>query len=91
MSYSSSNSSISTTYCSASGFSSYNLKKKEYSNLFEKYFGLPPNPNSVTNKNFINVSGPIGVNTGVGLKIPNYNIRRAPPCPKFVISPFLRQ
>jgi hypothetical protein len=54
------------------------------------WFEILPDPISVKNRNLINVTRPIGINTiNTTLKNPSLDIRAAPPCPKFVVSPFL--
>ena len=55
------------------------------------WFDIVPDAISVKNRHLINVSKPIGINTiGTSLRNPSYDIRGAPPNPKFVISPWLQ-
>jgi hypothetical protein len=55
------------------------------------WFDVMPEPISVKNRHLINVSRPIGVNTiGTTLKNATYDLRGSPPCPKFVVSPWLQ-
>ncbi len=55
------------------------------------WFEVMPEPISVKNRHLINVSRPIGVNTiGTSLRNASYDIRGSPPCPKFVVSPWLQ-
>lgn len=52
-------------------------------NSFPDWFDILPESIIVKNK-------PIGINTiGSSLKTPTYDIQGPPPCPKFVISPWL--
>lgn len=54
------------------------------------WFEVMPEPIKVKNRHLVNVTRPVGVNTiGTSLKNPSYDIRGSPPCPKFVVSPFL--
>lgn len=55
------------------------------------WFEVMPEPISVKNRHLINTSRPIGVNTiGTSLRNASYDIRGSPPCPKFVVSPWLQ-
>lgn len=55
------------------------------------WFEVMPEPIKVKNRHLINVTRPIGVNTiGNTLKNPSLDLRGSPPCPKFVISPWLQ-
>lgn len=55
------------------------------------WFEVMPEPISVKNRHLINISRPVGINTvGTTLKNPSYDIRGTPPCPKFVVSPWLQ-
>lgn len=57
----------------------------------QDWFEVMPEPISVKNRHLINISKPIGINTiGTSLKNPSYDLRGSPPCPKFVISPWLQ-
>lgn len=57
----------------------------------QDWFETVPEPISVNNRHLINVSRPIGVNTiGNSLRNPSYDIRGTPPCPKFVVSPWMQ-
>ena len=59
--------------------------KQLYYHLFNKRFAGVEDANLVTTDRYI-----IGVNTvGQSLKNPSYDLRSAPACPKFVVSPFL--
>ena len=63
------------------------LPQEVHSNWFE----TPSHPVSVKNRHLVNVVKPIGVNTiGTSKKNASYDIRRAPPCPKKVLSPWLQ-
>lgn len=54
------------------------------------WFETMPEPIKVKNRHLVNVTRPVGVSTiGGSLKIPNYDIRPSPPCPKFVVSPWM--
>lgn len=54
------------------------------------WFDIVPDAISVKNRHLINVSKPIGVNTvGCSLRNPSYDIRGSPPCPKYVVSPWM--
>jgi hypothetical protein len=56
----------------------------------DDWFEVQPEPISVKNRHLINITKPIGINTiGTSLKNASYDIRGAPACPKFVVSPFL--
>lgn len=55
----------------------------------DDWFEVQPEPISVKNRHLINITKPIGVNSiGTSLKIANYDLRSAPVCPKFVVSPW---
>lgn len=55
------------------------------------WFETPTHPVSVKNRHLVNVVKPIGVNTiGTSKKNASYDIRRAPACPKKVLSPWLQ-
>ncbi len=55
------------------------------------WFEVVPEPISVKNRHLINVSRPIGVNTiGTSLRNPSYDLRGSPPCPKYVVSPWMQ-
>ena len=57
----------------------------------DDWFEVMPEPISVKNRHLINITRPIGVNTiGTSLRNPSHDIRGAPPCPKFVVSPWLQ-
>lgn len=56
----------------------------------DDWFELVPEAISVKNRHLINITKPIGVNTiGSSKKNASYDLRGAPSCPKFVVSPFL--
>ncbi len=56
----------------------------------DDWFEVQPEPISVKNRHLINITKPIGINTiGSSLRNASYDIRGAPACPKFVVSPFL--
>ena len=68
----------------------FNIDKYLPQEVNDKWFDIVPEPISVKNRHLINITKPIGVNTiGQSLKNPTYDIRGAPPNPKFVVSPFL--
>lgn len=68
-------------------FDSNNYLPKEHR---DDWYEVMPEPVSVKNRNLINVTRPIGVNTiSTTKKNASYDIRGAPPCPKYVVSPFL--
>ena len=55
------------------------------------WFEVMPEPISVKNRHLINVSKPIGINTiGTSQKNASWDLRGSPPCPKFVVSPWLQ-
>ena len=57
----------------------------------QDWFEVMPEPISIKNRHLINVSRPIGVNTvGNSLRNPSYDVRGTPPCPKFVVSPWMQ-
>ncbi len=57
----------------------------------DDWFEVQPEPISVKNRHLINITKPIGINTiGTSLKNASYDIRGAPACPKFVVSPWLQ-
>jgi hypothetical protein len=57
----------------------------------DDWFEVMPEAISVKNRHLINVTRPVGVNTiGTTLKNPSYDIRGNPPCPKFVVSPWMQ-
>ena len=54
------------------------------------WFEVMPEPIKVKNRHLVNVTRPVGVNTiGTSKKNASYDLRGSPPCPKFVVSPFL--
>lgn len=56
----------------------------------DDWFEVQPEPISVKNRHLINITKPIGINTiGSSLRNASHDIRSAPQCPKFVVSPFL--
>lgn len=55
------------------------------------WFEVMPEPIKVKNRHLINITKPVGINTiGTSLKNPSHDIRGTPPCPKFVVSPWLQ-
>jgi hypothetical protein len=57
----------------------------------KNWFEVMPEPIKIKNRHLINVTRPVGVNTiGTSLKNASYDIRGTPPCPKFVLSPWLQ-
>lgn len=58
----------------------------------DQWFDLPPEPISVKNKHLIMISQPgIGTNTvGTSRKNAGHDIRGTPPCPKFVVAPWMQ-
>lgn len=57
----------------------------------DDFFEVIPEPISVKNRHLINISQPIGINTiGTSLKNASWDIRGAPSCPKYVVSPWLQ-
>jgi len=53
------------------------------------FFEVLPEPVSIKNRHLINITHPIGINTiGSSLKNASHDIRGAPSCPKFVVSPW---
>ena len=57
----------------------------------DDWFEVMNEPISVKNRHLINITKPIGINTiGTSLKNANYDLRAAPACPKFVVSPWLQ-
>lgn len=85
------------------GYANAGLKKKQSpEELFKvdellpqevnkNWFEVMPEPIKVKNRHLINVTRPVGVNTiGTSLKNASYDIRGTPPCPKFVLSPWLQ-
>ena len=57
----------------------------------DDWFEVLPEAISVKNRNLINVSKPIGVNTiGTSLRNSSWDIRGSPPCPKFVVAPWMQ-
>ena len=60
-------------------------------NMRDDWFEVIPEAISAKNRHLINVSKPIGINTiGTSLRNPSYDIRGSPPCPKFVVSPWMQ-
>jgi hypothetical protein len=56
----------------------------------DDWFEVQNEPISVKNRHLINITHPIGLNTiGSSLKNASWDIRGAPSCPKYVVSPFL--
>ena len=54
------------------------------------WFETMPEPIKVSNRHLVNVTKPVGINTiSSSHKNPSYDLRGNPPCPKFVVSPFL--
>ena len=50
-----------------------------------------PEAISVKNRHLINVTRAVGINTvGTSHKNGSYDLRGNPPCPKFVVSPWLQ-
>lgn len=57
----------------------------------DDWFEVQPEPISVKNRHLINITKPIGINTiGTSLRNASWDIRGAPSCPKFVVSPWLQ-
>lgn len=55
------------------------------------WFEVMPEPIKVKNRHLVNVTRPVGVNTiGSSRKNASYDIRGSPPCPMFVVSPWLQ-
>lgn len=55
------------------------------------WFEVMPEPIKVKNRHLVNVTRPIGVNTiGSSLKNASHDLRGSPPCPKFVVSPWMQ-
>lgn len=55
------------------------------------WFDVPPSPVDVKNRHLINVTRPIGVDSvASSKKNASYDIRGNPPCPKFVVSPWMQ-
>ena len=56
----------------------------------DDWFEVQPEPISVKNRHLINITKPIGINTiGSSLRNASWDIRGAPACPKYVVSPWL--
>ena len=54
------------------------------------WFEVMPEPIKVKNRHLVNVTRPVGVNTiGGSHKNASYDLRGSPPCPKFVVSPWM--
>jgi len=71
-------------------FNSKNYLPNEKS-INPEWWDIVPDAIDVKNRNLINVSKAIGIDTiGTSLRNPSYDIRGSPPCPKFVISPWLQ-
>lgn len=69
-------------------FDNEELLPKEES-INPDWWDTVPEAISVKNRHLINVAKPIGINTiGTSLKNPSYDLRGAPPNPKFVVSPW---
>lgn len=57
----------------------------------DDWYEVLPEAISAKNRHLINVSKPIGINTiGTSLRNPSWDIRGSPPCPKFVVAPWLQ-
>ena len=55
------------------------------------WFDIMPEAVSVKNRHLINVTRAVGINTiGTSHKNASYDLRGNPPCPKFVVSPWLQ-
>ncbi len=68
----------------------YDVQKYLPQEVNDDWFDLVPEAISVKNRHLINITKPIGVNTiGSSKKNASYDIRGAPSCPKYVVSPFL--
>lgn len=68
-------------------FNAQNYLPKEAN---DDWFKTQKEPVSVKNRHLINVVKPIGINTvQTSLKNASRDFRGTPPCPKFVVSPFL--
>jgi hypothetical protein len=69
-------------------FNADNFLPKETNN---DWFDVMPEPVSVKNRHLIDTSRPVGVNTiGNSLRNPSYDLRGTPPCPKFVVTPWMQ-
>jgi hypothetical protein len=68
----------------------YDVQKYLPQEVNDDWFELVPEAISVKNRHLINITKPIGVNTiGSSKKNASYDLRGAPSCPKYVVSPFL--
>ena len=68
----------------------YDVQKYLPQEVNDDWFDLVPEAISVKNRHLINITKPIGVDTiGSSKKNASYDLRGAPSCPKFVVSPFL--
>jgi len=57
----------------------------------KNWFDTVPDPISVKNRNLINISKQVGVNTiGSSHKNASHDLRGSVPCPKFVVAPWLQ-
>jgi hypothetical protein len=55
------------------------------------WFEVTPEPIRVKDRHLINTTRPVGINTiGTTLKNPSLDIRGAPSCPKYVVSPWMQ-
>jgi len=55
------------------------------------WFETTPEPISIKNRHLINITKPIGINTiGSSLRNSSWDIRGAPSCPRYVVSPWLQ-
>lgn len=57
----------------------------------DDWFETTPEPISIKNRHLINITKPIGINTiGSSLRNSSWDIRGAPSCPRYVVSPWLQ-
>lgn len=69
----------------------YNLQNYLPQEVNDDWYEVVPEPVSVKNRDLINITRPIGVNTiQTHSRNSSYDIRGAPACPKTVVGPFLQ-
>lgn len=69
----------------------YDVDKYLPQEVNDDWFEVQPEPISVKNRHLINITKPIGINTiGTSLRNASWDIRGAPSCPKYVVSPWLQ-
>ena len=69
----------------------YDVDKLLPKEIKKDWFEVTPEPIRVKDRHLINTTRPVGINTiGTTLKNPSLDIRGAPSCPKYVVSPWMQ-